>query len=1111
MAAYVGALCPCVYILAALAISNGFNLDPRFSVIKRGPDGSYFGFSVAEHQIVSESVDGKPEDLPVQENVLLIGAPKANSEVLLQVERSGAIYKCPADSTLEDDCEQLKDAPFNSLPDKEENMTDQWLGVVVQSQGKGRNVLTCAHRYMRSNYGLGMCYTLLQSLDYQEKWRPCLGRPVEQLHRQFGVCQAGVSGMLLKDDGFIMGAPGSFDWRGVMFKGNMSEVLGADKSFYYTPVPTEGNSPSPTEPKPPVDKYAYLGYSVTSGVYDKSKQKYYIAGAPRSGQTGEIVIFSQIPGRNLLYAENQIIKGQKDFSSFGHDLLTINLNNDQYDDLIVGAPFYHDTNVGGAIYIYLGGGTALNKYTDPIVILSRQMNDQECRELQCEHARFGFSLSKAGDLNGDGYQDFAVGAPYEGNGTVYIFHGSKKGVVEKYAQRIPAEDVPSPNLESFGHSLSGGMDLDGNGYPDLLVGSYESNEVSLIRARPIIHLISNVTLAPEMIDLSQPPSCQFERDVQKHCVQISICLSFKAEPQKSFTNRPRIVYKIETEKSRSISRVLLKNPSEANGRIKEAILTLRQQTDPRPRCTKEIAYLEDSFQDKLNPLIFDISYKLEERPYTRPTPGQPLLNINDYPILATAGAEMETTKTALTTMVEFVKDCEGECNSNLQFEVNLDLPMDSSGRYVLSQGDQDVITLTMTVRNVEEAAYLTRVYIKKPETLHYQGRDTLDATNKDTDVKCDTLKTNASLIECSDIGNPLPKDNFVSFMVKLDPSKLQPSQEDHQLIIWANTSSTETTPENDLYTMSFRVIIIAEMTVNGVSSPDDPIIFSGNVRGESAIKIEDEIGPPINHTFVVTNFGPGVVSRSELTIYWPYQTENGEPQGKHLLYLMQAPQVMNGPAECIITPEIINPLEIKVNPDFNIRQPSRNSRTAAIPAPAPSPDAAPSRRRRASTGAVRAKRNDNRRDVVLDCRRKTAKCHQIKCNIGEMSRNAYVEIKIRARLWESTLLQDYMNVGEVKIRSKAELYIDPALNIESKETTNENYATTIAIPDVKEQKTVGLEWWIIVVAVLAGIILLAGLILLLWKLGFFKRKKPEDMVTYQGEVKKQKDMDEEEQ
>ena len=30
--------------------------------------------------------------------------------------------------------------------------------------------------------------------------------------------------------------------------------------------------------------------------------------------------------------------------------------------------------------------------------------------------------------------DFAVGAPYEGNGTVYIFHGAKDGVVREFAQ-----------------------------------------------------------------------------------------------------------------------------------------------------------------------------------------------------------------------------------------------------------------------------------------------------------------------------------------------------------------------------------------------------------------------------------------------------------------------------------------------------------------------------------------------------------------------------------------------------------------------------------------------------------------------------------------------------
>ena len=37
-------------------------------------------------------------------------------------------------------------------------------------------------------------------------------------------------------------------------------------------------------------------------------------------------------------------------------------------------------------------------------------------------------------------------------------------------------------LKAFGSSLSGGMDLDENGYPDLTVGAYESGHVVLLRS-----------------------------------------------------------------------------------------------------------------------------------------------------------------------------------------------------------------------------------------------------------------------------------------------------------------------------------------------------------------------------------------------------------------------------------------------------------------------------------------------------------------------------------------------------------------------------------------------------------------------------------------------------
>lgn len=76
--------------------------------------------------------------------------------------------------------------------------------------------------------------------------------------------------------------------------------------------------------------------------------------------------------------------------------------------------------------------------------------------------------------------DFVVGAPYDGpneRGAVYVFHGSAKGVQTKYSQVIYAEEVNvliGKNVETFGFSVSGGIDLDNNDYPDMAVGAYLS-------------------------------------------------------------------------------------------------------------------------------------------------------------------------------------------------------------------------------------------------------------------------------------------------------------------------------------------------------------------------------------------------------------------------------------------------------------------------------------------------------------------------------------------------------------------------------------------------------------------------------------------------------------
>ena len=54
-------------------------------------------------------------------------------------------------------------------------------------------------------------------------------------------------------------------------------------------------------------------------------------------------------------------------------------------------------------------------------------NDKRFKiEGQEAEGRFGFALANAGDLNNDGYADLIVGAPYEDSGKVYVFNGAEK-------------------------------------------------------------------------------------------------------------------------------------------------------------------------------------------------------------------------------------------------------------------------------------------------------------------------------------------------------------------------------------------------------------------------------------------------------------------------------------------------------------------------------------------------------------------------------------------------------------------------------------------------------------------------------------------------------------
>lgn len=129
-----------------------------------------------------------------------------------------------------------------------------------------------------------------------------------------------------------------------------------------------------------------------------------------------------------------------------------------YGDVAVGAPFVASS--AGRVSVYLGraGGT-----TAAASALLRGPDG--------EGAEYGVAVACAGDLDGDGFADLAVGSQRAAErGRVWIYFGGPSGIVEEGGRHV-ALDPPADDGSLFGAALAGVGDIDGDGYGDLLVAA----------------------------------------------------------------------------------------------------------------------------------------------------------------------------------------------------------------------------------------------------------------------------------------------------------------------------------------------------------------------------------------------------------------------------------------------------------------------------------------------------------------------------------------------------------------------------------------------------------------------------------------------------------------
>ena len=253
------------------------------------------------------------------------------------------------------------------------------------------------------------------------------------------------------------------------------------RAFVYHGSAT-GLGPSPTWTAESNQEGAIFGVSVaTAGDVNGDGYADVIVGACayENGQAGEgrAFVYHGSP-TGLIEAPAWTAESDQEGAYFGHSVATAgDVNGDGYADVIVGAWAYDNGQAQeGRAFVYHGSATGLGP------------SPAWAAEPDQENALFGYSVSTAGDVNGDGYADVIVGAYDFDNGQtdegrVFVYHGSATGLGLSPAWIAESDQA----YAVFGYSVATAGDVNGDGYADVIVGALQYHNGQTNEGRAFVY------------------------------------------------------------------------------------------------------------------------------------------------------------------------------------------------------------------------------------------------------------------------------------------------------------------------------------------------------------------------------------------------------------------------------------------------------------------------------------------------------------------------------------------------------------------------------------------------------------------------------------------------
>ena len=185
--------------------------------------------------------------------------------------------------------------------------------------------------------------------------------------------------------------------------------------------------------------------------------------------------FDTIDLQNLQGSAGYRIVGADPFDRLGMSVSSAgDINGDGFGDIIIGAaegPFFYSTVP--TAYVLFGKANGFST-----VDLTNLSGSDGFRIAGSPlYAYTHLSVASAGDINGDGFDDLIVGSPYSNSysGTAYVIFGKATGLGPISLGNLPLSSgfgILGSGGERAGYSVSGAGDVNGDGFADIIVGSF---------------------------------------------------------------------------------------------------------------------------------------------------------------------------------------------------------------------------------------------------------------------------------------------------------------------------------------------------------------------------------------------------------------------------------------------------------------------------------------------------------------------------------------------------------------------------------------------------------------------------------------------------------------